>query len=93
MLSRLENLLENTIAVNLLVTGLLAQLASYPQPLLRAFLLGTGAQNQPNVRTLYQVPRHPNTCLKDAFHCSNGECIQIVACVSIERCWCLCALR
>lgn len=68
MLSRLENLLENTIAVNLLVTGLLAQLASYPQPLLRAFLLGTGAQNQPNVRTLYQVPRHPNTrSQKDCF--------------------------
>ncbi|TWW62994.1 Protein FAM160A1 [Takifugu flavidus] len=55
LLSRLENLLENPIAVNLLVTGLLAQLASYPQPLLRAFLLGTDAQNQPNVRTLYQV--------------------------------------
>uniref|UniRef100_H3D100 Family with sequence similarity 160 member A1b n=1 Tax=Tetraodon nigroviridis TaxID=99883 RepID=H3D100_TETNG len=55
LLSRLENLLENTIAVNLLVTGILAQLASYPQPLLRAFLLGTAGQNQPNVRTLYQV--------------------------------------
>lgn len=61
LLSRLENLLENTIAVNLLVTGILAQLASYPQPLLRAFLLGTAGQNQPNVRTLYQVLHHPNT--------------------------------
>lgn len=61
LLSRLENLLENTIAVNLLVTGILAQLASYPQPLLRAFLLGTAGQNQPNVRTLYQVSHHPNT--------------------------------
>ncbi|XP_041841087.1 protein FAM160A1-like [Melanotaenia boesemani] len=55
LLSRLENLLENSIAVNLLVTGILAQLACYPQPLLRSFLLSTNVQNQPNVRTLYQV--------------------------------------
>ncbi|XP_038588514.1 protein FAM160A1-like [Micropterus salmoides] len=55
LLSRLENLLENSIAVNLLVTGILAQLASYPQPLLRSFLLSTDTNNQPNVRTLYQV--------------------------------------
>ncbi|KAG7486328.1 hypothetical protein JOB18_029492 [Solea senegalensis] len=56
LLSRLENLLENSIAVNLLVTGILAQLASYPQPLLRSFLLGTDTKhNQTNVRTLYQV--------------------------------------
>ncbi|KAM4536652.1 FHF complex subunit HOOK-interacting protein 1A-like isoform 1-T3 [Odontesthes bonariensis] len=55
LLSRLENLLENTIAVNLLVTGILAQLASYPQPLLRSFLLSTDSHNQPSVRTLYQV--------------------------------------
>ncbi|KAM9335760.1 FHF complex subunit HOOK-interacting protein 1A-like [Symphorus nematophorus] len=55
LLSRLENLLENSIAVNLLVTGILAQLVSYPQPLLRSFLLNTDAHNQPNVRTLYQV--------------------------------------
>ncbi|XP_041634808.1 protein FAM160A1-like [Cheilinus undulatus] len=55
LLSRLENLLENSIAVNLLVTGILAQLASYPQPLLRSFLLTTDPQNQPTVRTLYQV--------------------------------------
>ncbi|XP_040886737.1 protein FAM160A1-like [Toxotes jaculatrix] len=56
LLSRLENLLENSIAVNLLVTGILAQLASYPQPLLRYFLLSTDTtQHQPNLRTLYQV--------------------------------------
>ncbi|TKS93258.1 Protein FAM160A1 [Collichthys lucidus] len=55
LLSRLENLLENSIAVNLLVTGILAQLVSYPQPLLRSFLLSTDDHKQPNVRTLYQV--------------------------------------
>ncbi|KAK6322975.1 hypothetical protein J4Q44_G00053140 [Coregonus suidteri] len=55
LLSRLENLLENPIPVNLLVTGILSQLATYPQPLLRAFLLNTNTVTQPNVRTLYQV--------------------------------------
>ncbi|XP_072315193.1 FHF complex subunit HOOK-interacting protein 1A-like [Eucyclogobius newberryi] len=56
LLSRLENLLENSIAVNLLVTGILAQLASYPQPLLRGFLLGTDTSHaHANVRTLFQV--------------------------------------
>ncbi|XP_017296514.1 protein FAM160A1 isoform X2 [Kryptolebias marmoratus] len=55
LLSRLENLLENSIAVNLLVTGILAQLASYPQPLLRSFLLSTDTNTQPSVPTLYQV--------------------------------------
>ncbi|KAM3857467.1 LOW QUALITY PROTEIN: FHF complex subunit HOOK interacting protein 1Ab [Diretmus argenteus] len=55
LLSRLENLLENSISVNLLVTGILARLASYPQPLLRDFLLCTHTHYQPNTRTLYQV--------------------------------------
>ncbi|XP_063757104.1 FHF complex subunit HOOK-interacting protein 1A-like isoform X2 [Eleginops maclovinus] len=55
LLSRLENLLENSISVNLLLTGILAQLASYPQPLLRDFLLSTHTHSQHNVRTLYQV--------------------------------------
>ncbi|TKS93260.1 Protein FAM160A1 [Collichthys lucidus] len=49
LLSRLENLLENSIAVNLLVTGILAQLVSYPQPLLRSFLLSTDDHKQPNI--------------------------------------------
>ncbi|XP_056101063.1 FHF complex subunit HOOK-interacting protein 1A [Rhinichthys klamathensis goyatoka] len=51
LLSRLENMLENSIEVNLLVTGLLAHLASFPQPLLRGFLLNT----RPGRRSLYQV--------------------------------------
>ncbi|CAL8326088.1 unnamed protein product [Lota lota] len=52
LLSRLENLLDNSISVNLLLTGILAQLASYPQPLLRSFLLNTHTLS---TRTLYQV--------------------------------------
>ncbi|XP_041926547.1 protein FAM160A1 [Alosa sapidissima] len=55
LLSRLENLVENSIEVNLLVTGILAQLAAFPQPLLRSFLLSTQPFFQPGVRTLYQV--------------------------------------
>ncbi|CAM4674372.1 unnamed protein product [Leuciscus chuanchicus] len=51
LLSRLENMLENSIEVNLLVTGILSHLASFPQPLLRGFLLNTRA----GPRSLYQV--------------------------------------
>ncbi|KAG5260650.1 hypothetical protein AALO_G00294920 [Alosa alosa] len=49
LLSRLENLVENSIEVNLLVTGILAQLAAFPQPLLRSFLLSTQPFFQPGV--------------------------------------------
>ncbi|XP_077426343.1 FHF complex subunit HOOK-interacting protein 1A [Vanacampus margaritifer] len=55
LLSRLENMLSNSVHVNLLLTGILAQLASYPQPLLRSFLLNTNLVFQPTVRSLYQV--------------------------------------
>ncbi|XP_054460170.1 LOW QUALITY PROTEIN: FHF complex subunit HOOK interacting protein 1A [Anoplopoma fimbria] len=55
LLSRLENMQSNTLHVNLLVTGILAQLAAYPQPLLRSFLLNTNLVFQPTVRSLYQV--------------------------------------
>ncbi|XP_057175340.1 FHF complex subunit HOOK-interacting protein 1A isoform X2 [Triplophysa rosa] len=55
LLSRLESLLENSIEVNLLLTGILAQLVSYPQPLLRGFLLHTRPLLQPGLTSLYQV--------------------------------------
>uniref|UniRef100_A0A672PJC7 FHF complex subunit HOOK interacting protein 1A n=1 Tax=Sinocyclocheilus grahami TaxID=75366 RepID=A0A672PJC7_SINGR len=55
LLSRLENLLENSIEVNLLLTGILAQLATYPQPLLRGFILNTRPASQTGARSLYQV--------------------------------------
>ena len=48
-------MLENSVHVNLLLTGILAQLAAYPQPLLRSFLLNTNMVFQPSVRSLYQV--------------------------------------
>ncbi|XP_041838464.1 protein FAM160A1 isoform X2 [Melanotaenia boesemani] len=55
LLSRLENMLSNSLHLNLLLTGILAQLAAYPQPLLRSFLLNTNLVFQPTVRSLYQV--------------------------------------
>ncbi|GAB0188781.1 protein FAM160A1 [Grus japonensis] len=55
VLSKLENMLENSLNVNLLLIGIITQLASYPQPLLRSFLLNTNMVFQPSVRSLYQV--------------------------------------
>ncbi|TRY53608.1 hypothetical protein DNTS_033073 [Danionella cerebrum] len=55
LLSRLENMLENSPEVNLLVTGILAQLATYPQPLLRDFILNTRPANKNSPRSPYQV--------------------------------------
>ncbi|XP_069782549.1 FHF complex subunit HOOK-interacting protein 1A [Narcine bancroftii] len=55
LLSKLENMMENELNVNLLLTGIVAQLACYPQPLLRSFLLNTNMVFQPSVRSLYQV--------------------------------------
>lgn len=57
VLSKLENMLENSLHVNLLLIGIITQLASYPQPLLRSFLLNTNMVFQPSVRSLYQVRR------------------------------------
>ncbi|XP_042557685.1 FHF complex subunit HOOK interacting protein 1A [Dipodomys spectabilis] len=55
VLSKLESMLENSLHVNLLLIGIITQLASYPQPLLRSFLLNTNMVFQPSVRSLYQV--------------------------------------
>ncbi|XP_043917971.1 FHF complex subunit HOOK interacting protein 1A [Protopterus annectens] len=55
LMSKLENMPENSLHVNLLLTGIFAQLACYPQPLLRSFLLNTNVVFQPSVRSLYQV--------------------------------------
>ncbi|KAM4709633.1 FHF complex subunit HOOK-interacting protein 1A [Discoglossus pictus] len=55
VLSKLENMLENSLHVNLLLIGIITQLATYPQPLIRSFLLNTNMVFQPSVRSLYQV--------------------------------------
>uniref|UniRef100_UPI00358F6C54 FHF complex subunit HOOK-interacting protein 1B isoform X2 n=1 Tax=Myxine glutinosa TaxID=7769 RepID=UPI00358F6C54 len=55
LFSKLENMLQNSLYVNLLLTGIIVQLASYPQPLLRSFLLNTTMVFQPSVKSLVQV--------------------------------------
>ncbi|XP_051843555.1 FHF complex subunit HOOK interacting protein 1B isoform X1 [Antechinus flavipes] len=55
LFAKLENMLQNSLYVNFLLTGLVAQLACYPQPLLRSFLLNTNMVFQPSVKSLLQV--------------------------------------
>ncbi|CAM1302857.1 FAM160A1 (predicted) [Pycnogonum litorale] len=55
LLTKLENMMHNTIYVNLQLTGLISRLAMYPQPLLRSFLLSHNIVFQPTVRSLFQV--------------------------------------
>ncbi|XP_068428342.1 FHF complex subunit HOOK-interacting protein 1B [Clinocottus analis] len=55
LFTKLENMLQNSLYVNVLLTGIVAQLACYPQPLLRSFLLNTNMVFQPSVKSLIQV--------------------------------------
>ncbi|XP_061698451.1 FHF complex subunit HOOK-interacting protein 1B isoform X2 [Syngnathoides biaculeatus] len=55
LLAKLENMLQNSLYVNILLTGIVAQLACYPQPLLRSFLLNTNMVFQPSIKSLIQV--------------------------------------
>ncbi|KAJ6652323.1 hypothetical protein lerEdw1_012733 [Lerista edwardsae] len=55
LFAKLENMPQNSLYVNVLLTGLLSQLACHPQPLLRSFLLSTHMVFQPSVKSLVQV--------------------------------------
>lgn len=55
LFAKLENMLTNSLYVNFLLTGIIAQLACHPQPLLRSFLLNTNMVFQPSVKSLVQV--------------------------------------
>ena len=66
-------MLENSLHVNLLLIGIITQLASYPQPLLRSFLLNTNMVFQPSVRSLYQVPPGPRYRLAPALPTPAGD--------------------
>ena len=66
-------MLENSLHVNLLLIGIITQLASYPQPLLRSFLLNTNMVFQPSVRSLYQVPPGPRYRRAPALRIPAGE--------------------
>ncbi|XP_071488542.1 FHF complex subunit HOOK-interacting protein 1B-like isoform X1 [Diadema antillarum] len=53
--NKLDSMMENSLWVNLLLTGIIARLACYPQPLIRSFLLNANMVFQPSVRSLPQV--------------------------------------
>ncbi|TRY97237.1 hypothetical protein DNTS_013723 [Danionella cerebrum] len=55
LFSKLENMMHNSLYVNILLTGVVFQLACYPQPLLRSFLLNANMVFQPSVKSLIQV--------------------------------------
>ncbi|XP_075054540.1 FHF complex subunit HOOK-interacting protein 1B isoform X2 [Mixophyes fleayi] len=55
LFAKLENMVTNSLYVNFLLTGIVAQLACHPQPLLRSFLLNTNMVFQPSVKSLVQV--------------------------------------
>ncbi|CAF3663299.1 unnamed protein product [Adineta steineri] len=53
--SKLENMLQNSLHVNLLLTGIIARLAQYSQPLLRSLLLNHSLVLETNVKSLFQI--------------------------------------
>ncbi|XP_075436656.1 FHF complex subunit HOOK-interacting protein 1B-like isoform X2 [Ascaphus truei] len=55
LFAKLESMLQNSLYVNFLLTGIIAQLACHPQPLLRSFLLNSNMVFQPSVKSLVQV--------------------------------------
>ncbi|CAF2092494.1 unnamed protein product [Rotaria magnacalcarata] len=52
---KLENMLHNSLYVNLLLTGIISRLAHYPQPLLRSLLLNHSLVLETNVKSLFQI--------------------------------------
>uniref|UniRef100_A0A9J7X0V9 FHF complex subunit HOOK-interacting protein 1B n=1 Tax=Cyprinus carpio carpio TaxID=630221 RepID=A0A9J7X0V9_CYPCA len=55
LFNKLESMMQNSLYVNILLTGVVFQLACYPQPLLRSFLLNANMVFQPSVKSLIQV--------------------------------------
>lgn len=55
LMEKLKNFLSNSFYVNLHLTGLISKLASYPQPLLRAYLLDHSLVLQPTVPSIFEV--------------------------------------
>jgi hypothetical protein len=52
---KLENMLQNSLHVNLLLTGIISRLAHYSQPLLRSLLLNHSLVLETNIKSLFQV--------------------------------------
>lgn len=52
---KLEGMMQNSLYMNLLLTGIITRMTYYPHPLLRSFLLNTNMVFQPSVKALTQV--------------------------------------
>ena len=63
LLLKLEGMVQNSLPVNLMLTGLISRLAVYSQPLLRSFLLNHNLVFQPTVKSLVQVCFSPTLFL------------------------------
>lgn len=55
LFGKVDQMPNNSLYENLLLTGIISRLSCYPQPLLRSFLLNTHVVFHPSVRSLYQV--------------------------------------
>lgn len=55
LFGKVDQMPNNSLFENLLLTGIISRLSCYPQPLLRSFLLNTHVVFHPTVRSLYQV--------------------------------------
>lgn len=55
LLRQLENMMTNSLYLNLQLTGLITRLAAYSQPLLLSLLLNHSLVFQPSVKSLFQV--------------------------------------
>lgn len=78
LLSKLESMIQNSLHVNFLLTGLISRLATYPHPLLRSFLLNHNLVFQPSIKSLVQVlssVRHK----VDHYSCAIPNFAQLVA--------------
>lgn len=55
LLRQLENMMTNSLYLNLQLTGLITRLAAYSQPLLLSLLLNHSLVFQPSIKSLFQV--------------------------------------
>jgi hypothetical protein len=55
LFEKLDSFMENTLIVNLQLTGVLSRLACYPQPLLRSLFFHPTLVFEPTVKSIHQV--------------------------------------
>ena len=71
LFSKMESMIQNSLYMNLLLTGIVARLAAYPQPLLRSFLLNHNLVFQPTVKSLVQVNAFIKSFVFSGFYLMN----------------------